>query len=103
MAWYEELFASKDPARVDIDTDCNIHCNQVDFVINCLDLDNNAQALDPRRGNDGYLADVAERGYDVVGLDLNEYAFEKRNGAATGSVDRVLAGVDLFEIGPMRQ
>lgn len=103
MAWYEELFASKDPARVDIDTDCKMNCNQVDFVIDCLDLDINTQVLDLCHGKNGYLVDVAGRGYDVVGLDLNEYAFEKHNGAAAGSVDRILADVEVFEIGSMRQ
>jgi cyclopropane fatty-acyl-phospholipid synthase-like methyltransferase len=100
MAWYKEMFASYDPARLEVYAESETSRQQVDFVIDKLALEPGARVLDLCCGQGRHLIDLARRGYDVVGLDLSEYMLaECKTAAAAEGVNPVLVHADMREIG----
>jgi SAM-dependent methyltransferase len=100
MAWYEELFATEDPARFDLYAESEASRQQVDFIIDKLALEPGARVLDLCCGQGRHLIDLARRGYDVVGLDLSEYMLEGcRAAAAAEGIDVTLIHADMRQIG----
>jgi SAM-dependent methyltransferase len=78
MAWYDELFASEDPMRLDADyyAECEAGRTEVDFVVEKLDLQPGARILDLCCGQGRHLLELTRRGYDVLGFDISAYMLE---------------------------
>ena len=78
MAWYDDLFASEDPMRLDADyyAECDAGRTEVDFVVDKLGLQPGARILDLCCGQGRHLLELIRRGFDVVGLDLSPYMLD---------------------------
>ena len=79
MAWYEELFASEDPMRMDADyyAECEASRAEVDFIVEKLGLQPGARILDLCCGQGRHLMELTRRGFDVVGFDISAYMLDR--------------------------
>ena len=99
MAWYEDLFAGEDPARLDLYEETEHSRSQVTFVIEKLGLQPGARILDLCCGQGRHLIDMVRRGYDAVGVDLSEYMLGKcRQAAAREGIEPQLVRADMRQI-----
>ena len=98
MAWYETMFATEDPARLNY-SESETSRNQVDFIIDKMPLEPGARVLDLCCGQGRHLIDLARRGYDVVWLDLSAYMLgECEKAAAAEGIQPTLIHADMREI-----
>ena len=79
MAWYDELFASEDPMRLDAEyyAVCEAGKAEVDFVVDKLELQPGARILDLCCGQGRHLLELTRRGYDVLGFDISAYMLDR--------------------------
>ena len=79
MAWYDELFASEDPMRLDAEyyAECEAGRTEVDFVVEKLDLQPGARILDLCCGQGRHLLELTRRGFSVLGYDLSAYMLDR--------------------------
>lgn len=77
MAWYKELFAGEDPARLHYYEESEKSQAEVTFIIEKLGLTPGMRVMDLCCGQGKHLVDFARRGYCAVGIELSDYMLDK--------------------------
>lgn len=79
MTWYDELFASEDPMRLDEDyyAECDASRAEADFIVDKLELQPGARILDLCCGQGRHLLELTKRGFSVLGYDLSAYMLDR--------------------------
>lgn len=87
---YEKFYAHRDPEEAE---------KQVDFIIRSLKVKKNARVLDLGCGMGRHCFAFANRGYEVVGIDLSSYLI----GKAREQLKQNPALSIQFELGPIEE
>ncbi len=87
--WYVELFRGTWYRRYVPRIDPELTARQVEFAVQALELRPGARVLDLACGHGRHAIPLAQRGFEIVGLDLSAYHLRLARGAARDAGVRV--------------